>query len=813
MGEERVDELLGAMALDEKAALCHGRDLWTIDGCERIGVPSWTVSDGPIGIRGRRSTRTACFPSASAIAATFDPDLVREVGVAIGHEALAKNVQMALGPTVNLHRHPLTGRHFECYSEDPELTAQVAVAYIDGVQSTGVGACIKHFVANDQEQERFTISADVDERTLRELYLRPFEDAVTQAHVWGVMGAYNFVNGVHACAHPELLQGVLKDEWGFAGLVVSDWAALKDGVGPGRHGLDLEMPGPGAFFGAGRLAALVRAGEVPEAEVDDKARRILAFLDWCGALDGTQSTEAELDTPEQRSVARRAAAASMVLLTNDGTLPLEPAALASVAVIGPNAAETAALGGGSATVSPYYTVSILDGLRARLGEGVEVTHAVGCSIRRAVPAMADEDLAPGRFTVEAFSGGTTDGEPVAVLTGQSARGFRGAESWPGAELPVILRGRATFLTPSAGTWRFTGGGLHHTRLWLDDGPATDAEPATDNMAAGAINAGLGNHAGVTERVLEEGQPVELTFEYEVPPGMPVALYTMGAGLLGDDPEADAQAQIAAAVEAARSADLAVVVVGSNDEWESEGADRADLDLPGDQDELIRAVVAANPRTVIIHNSGSPMAMPWADDVAAIVQAWYPGQEGGNAVADVLIGDVDPSGRMPTTWPKRIEDTPAYDWYPGEGGHVRYGEGLLVGYRGFEARGVEPLWAFGHGLSYTTFEWNEVAADGDSATLEVVNTGDRAGTEVVQAYVAALDRPVDGPPQVLAGFAKVALGPREARRVRVELSPAAFRRWDTEAQAWVVDPGRYDVRLGRSSGDIVATRTIGVEVPR
>ncbi len=799
MGEERVEELLAQMSLDEKAALCHGRDLWTIDGCERLGVPSWTVSDGPIGIRGRGGTRTACLPSASAIAATFDLDLVREVGVAIGNEATAKNVQMALGPTVNLHRHPITGRHFECYSEDPELTAQVAVAYIEGVQSAGVGACIKHYVANDQEHERFTISADVDERTLRELYLRPFEDAVAKAGVWGVMGAYNFVNGVQACADPILLKEVLKQEWGFAGLVVSDWTALKEGVGPGRNGLDLEMPGPGAYFGDGQLADLVRAGDIPDSEVDDKARRILRFLDWCGALDGTESSEAELDTPEQRSVARRTAAASMVLLRNDGILPLDRSSLTTVAVVGPNAEDTAALGGGSATVTPYYTVSILDGLREALGDGVDVVHEPGCSIRRAVPTIPREQLVEGTFTIDVVAGG----EVVATQTGQGAQGLLGAGDWAGAQPPLVLRGRATWLPPETGTWRISGGGLHRQRLWVDADPEAGDPPDTDNHLPGAISAGLGNHAGLVERHLEAGQPVALTFEYGVEVQLPLALYNIGAGLLGDDPEAAVEAGLQAAVDAARDADIAVVVVGSNDEWESEGGDRADMVLPGDQDELVRRVAEANPRTVVVHNSGSPMTMPWVDDVAAVVQAWYPGQEGGNAVADVLIGDVDPSGRMPTTWPKRLEDTPAYSWYPGEDGHVKYGEGTLLGHRWYLEQEIEPQWWFGHGLSYTTFAWGETTATASAATVVVTNTGDRPGTEVVQAYV---DRP-DG--RVFAGFAKVALGPGESTVATIALSPAAFRRWDLATAGWVVDPGPHPVLLGRSAADVVAVDDVVV----
>jgi beta-glucosidase len=781
-GEERVDELLAQMTLDEKAALCHGRDLWTIDGCERLGVPSWTVSDGPIGIRGRNATRTACFPSASAIAATFDVGLAEEIGRAIALEAKAKNVQMALGPTVNLHRHPITGRHFECYSEDPELTAAVAVAYIRGLQAEGVGACIKHYVANDQEHERFTISADVDDRTLRELYLRPFEAAVAEAGVWGVMGAYNFVNGIQACAHEELLQGVLKGEWGFAGVVVSDWTALKEGVGPGRHGLDLEMPGPGAFFGGGKLAELVRAGEVPEEQVDDKARRILRFLEWCGALDGTEDTEAELDTPESRSVARRTAAASMVLLRNDGVLPLDRSTLTTVAVVGPNAEDTAALGGGSATVTPYYTVSILDGLRAALGDGVTVVHEPGCSIRRAVPHIPSEQLQDG-FAIEAV----IDGETVDIGT-HGSRGFLGAGQWGDAQPPFVLRGRGTFTPPETGTWRLSGGGLHRVRLSID------GEPATDNGVPGAINAGLGNHAALTTRDLQAGQPVELTFEYEVEPGHGIALYNVGAGLVEDD----GTDGLAAAEAAARDADVAIVVVGSNDEWESEGADRADMVLPGEQDELVRRVAAANPRTIVVHNSGSPMAMPWADDVAAILQAWYPGQEGGNAVADVLVGDVDPAGRMPTTWPKRLEDAPAFSWYPGEDGHTKYGEGLLLGHRWYLEHEIEPQWWFGEGLSYTTFAWGAPSADGRTVRVEVTNTGDRRGTEVVQAYVDGTGG------RQFAGFAKLTLDPGETATATVELSPAAFRRWDG---AWVPVDGPHHVRLGRSAASIEADLTV------
>jgi beta-glucosidase len=403
-----------------------------------------------------------------------------------------------------------------------------------------------------------------------------------------------------------------------------------------------------------------------------------------------------------------------------------------------------------------------------------------------VPHLSSDDLADGRFTVEVFADGD---EPINVLTDQPAANLLLPDSWEGFDGAVRLRGRGTFVVPESGTWRLSAGGLHEMRM------AIDGEAATDNSLPGAINAGLGNQAALVDRDLEAGQAVDLSFEYVVPAGNALALTYVGAGLVTD---ADPVAGIQAAVDAAAAADVAVVVVGSNDEWESEGGDRTDLELPMGQDDLVRRVAAANPRTVVVHNSGSPMLMPWVDEVAAVVQAWYPGQEAGNAVADVLLGDVDPSGRMPTTWPKRIEDTPAFSWYPGEHGHTEYGEGLHLGHRWYLEHEIEPQWWFGHGLSYTTFEWGEVTATSSAATVEVTNAGDRRGTEVVQAYV---ERP-DGAGRTFAGFASATLDPGASTVVTVELSPAAFRTWDTGSGTWVSGRGPFRVGLGRSAADLV-----------
>jgi beta-glucosidase len=802
-----VDELIAQLTLGEKAALVRGRDAWTIDGCARLGVPAWTVSDGPVGIRGRANTPTACFPSASAIAATFDTDLVSELGRAIGEEAGAKNVLLALGPTINIHRHPLGGRHFECYSEDPYLTARTAVAYIEGVQATGVGACAKHFVANDQEYERHRVDIEVSERALREIYLAPFEAAVREAGVRAVMGAYNSVNGGPACAHPQLLVELLKGEWEFDGFVVTDWGALRETVAPARHGCDLEMPGPGRFWGGGRLEAAVEGGLVDEALVDDKVRRLLGFLDWTGALEHPPGhDEAVVDSDGQRALARRAAVAGTVLLQNgSGLLPLRADELRSVAVIGPNAHPTAAKGGGSATVNAYREVSVLDGLRDRLPDDVHLHHAPGCSITRTVTPLDRADLEGAGVSVELYATDDLTGEPL--LTADDHRGVTILME----ELPEDARGPsaravARYRARRSGVHRFSGGGLHHVRLLLDGRVvATNADP-------GAVSAGLGNRAVMVDRRLVEGEVVEVGLEYVADQGMPIVYFTLGADVLGDDPQAAALAMLDEAVGVAASADAVVLVVGSNDQWETEGADRDDLALPGDQDELVRRVAATHDRVVVVHNSGAPMTMPWAPDVAAILQAWYPGQEAGHAIADVLLGDADPGGRLPTTWPRRLEDTPAFGSYPGDGATMRYEEGVFVGYRWYDARGIEPLWPFGHGLSYASFDWSDARLAGGvdggvTVELTVTNISDRVGTEVVQAYVEPPPAPVERPHRELAGFATLTLEPGRSRTVAVDLHPRAFARWDEAAAGWVVDGGDHVVRLGASSRDLRSSVTV------
>ncbi|MEQ8840279.1 MAG: glycoside hydrolase family 3 C-terminal domain-containing protein [Acidimicrobiales bacterium] len=799
--------LVAAMTLEEKCAMVAGRTAWIVPGCERLGIPEWCLSDGPVGVRGRDVGTGLVVPGPSAIAATWKPALVEEVGRALGSEARDRHVDVVLAPTMNLHRSPRGGRHFESYSEDPELSSRIAVAYITGVQREGVGACAKHFVANDQEFERFTIDVDVDERTLREIYLPPFEASVKEAGVRSVMGAYNFVNGDHACAHPDLLVGVLKDEWGFEGFVVSDWGAIKETVAPAVHGLDLEMPGPGRYWGRGRLQAAVETGEVDEALVDDKVRRIVDFLAWAGRVSTpTDHEETPVDRPEHRDLARLAATESMVLIKNapassgDAVLPLPDTG--SVALIGPGVADTALLGGGSASLIPQHSTSVLDAMTARLGDRIVGT-APGIDMRRRADRVPVDWIGEGGVAFDLYDGMTIEGEPFETITRPTPFSVWMGDGWPEGRGAITVVARFTMTPEVSGRHRVCAMGFSHAQLFVDD------ELVADNEVRG-FSAGLGQHGGEGFVDLEAGQTYDVRLEhYPRDSSQWICVVDVGAELDLRDHEGG----LAEAATLAATADVAVVVVGSNAEWESEGGDRESIELPNGQDDLVRRVVAANPNTVVVLNCGAPMTLPWLDDVPAAVLAWYPGQEGGEAIADVLTGAAEPAGRMPTTWARADRDTPAFLNYPGEAGVVRYGEGVFVGYRWYDARGIEPLVPFGHGGSYTSFAWGTPAVSGTGVDLvvevPVENVGDRAGSEVVQVYVAPVDHVVPRPAKELAGFAKVTLAGGEPTTATVALKDRSFARWDPSIHDWVVDRGTYRVVVAASATDVRAVLEVEV----
>jgi beta-glucosidase len=793
---DRIDELLRRMSIEEKVSMLAGSDLWHGTGVPRLGIPPLKVTDGPCGARGGRygsETTAACFPCGTALGATWNPKLVERVGMALAAHVL-------LAPTVNIHRSPLAGRNFECYSEDPFLTARIAIGYIRGVQSRNVGACIKHFVCNDSEFERNTISSQVGERALREIYLAPFEAAVEEAKPWLVMAAYNRVNGTYASEHPRLLTEILRGEWGFDGLVVSDWYGTHSTGEALEAGLDLEMPGPPRHRGE-KLLDAVKTGAVSESVLDAAVRRLLAATLRSGAFERPEEGDEEsIDRPEHRRLAREAAGEAMVLLKNESDLlPFDRGTIRTLAVIGPSADAAHVQGGGSAGVPPHYSVTPLEGIRTACGDEVAVRYERGCTNHRTLPPI-DARFVPSGFEVEYFGSPDLSGDPVLVRRSRDIDFL-----WEGRIEPLVdseihsVRFTGTFVPVESGAYTLALTSAGRSRLFIDGNEVIDN---WTRQSRGDSYFGAGTVEVKAQLPMREGEAREIRVEF-CRSNPFIAGIKVGALLpVPED-------LMERAVAAAEQADAAVVVVGLDDEWETEGRDRLDMELPGRQAELVERVAAASPSTVVVVNAGSPIAMDWVERVPAVLEVWYPGQELGSALADVLFGDVNPSGKLPTTFPERIEDNPAYLNYPGENGEVRYGEGIFVGYRYYDRKRIEPRFAFGHGLSYARFEYGELHLERErmgmddelTVAVEVANTGKRAGSEVVQLYLCDLDCSLARPDQELKGFEKVALGPGERKAVRFTLDRRALSFYDPARGGWVAEPGEFEVRIGSSSRDI------------
>lgn len=817
---DRTEKLLAELSLEEKVGLMSGRDMWTNHPVERLGIAAMKVSDGPNGARGRHFegfTTSACFPCGAALGASFDPALVEEIGAALGRETKSKAAQLLLAPTINIHRSPLAGRNFECYSEDPHLTARLAVAFVNGVQSQGVGATPKHYACNDSEFERHTISSEVDERTLREIYLVPFEAAVKEAKPWSIMSAYNKLGGTYCAEHERLLQEILRDEWGFEGFVISDWFGTQSTGASAIAGLDLEMPGPVRHYGE-KLVDAVESGAVSSEVIDARAGRMLEILERAGLLDAAvPDVEVASDHPEDRELIRRAGASAAVLLTNAGELlPLDPAKLERIAVIGPNAAVAVMQGGGSAQLAPHRCVSPLDGIRAALGDEVEVVHERGCGNQRGThPVLNANHLEPGpdfaspAFETELFHGPELAGEPFHRETRRQAECV-----WLGAFHEEVdphafsARMRARWVPPVSGTHVFSLKSCGRSRVAIDGEWILDQ---WESPGVGDAFYGRGTDLVEAPIELEAGKRYEIVIEYSAPGDDGWIGFSVGCLIPEPADEMDR------AIAAARDADVAIVVVGLNANWETEGSDRVDMSLPGRQAELIERVSSTNANTIVVVNAGSPTAMDYADRAPAILQLWYPGQELGHALADVLFGKASPGGRLPTTFPVDYADHPAFAYYPGKDGHVEYGEGLMVGYRHYDTRGVEPRFAFGHGLSYSRFEYGEIrvqqgeVAAGDPVVfeIEVRNTGPRRSSDVAQVYVHDVEARVERPEQELRAFQKFELEPGEARTLHFTLDARAFAFYDPELPGWEVEAGRFEIRVGASSRDIRARAQVDV----
>ncbi len=810
MPTDNLDELLDAMTLEEQVSLLSGADFWTTVPIPRLGVPATKVSDGPNGARGgifKDGPSTACFPVGIALASTWNPALIEQAGAALAEEAKLKGASVLLAPTVNLHRTVFNGRNFECYSEDPWLSSEIGLAYVRGVQRRGVAATIKHFAGNESEYQRMSISSDIPERALRELYLLPFERAVREGGVRAVMTGYNRVDGIFMADHQRLVRDVLRGEWGFDGLVMSDWMAEHDTVQSVLAGCDLEMPGPTRERGE-QLVAAVRDGRVPADAVRACARRVLRLVEQSGAFERAGGLPAERadDVPAHRALIRRLGAEGAVLLKNDAP-PAESAPLlplpafatrdgATIALIGRAATVPQIMGGGSATVNAHYRIAPRDALAARL-PGVTFTHHDGADLHRWVPVLA-QPMALEFFNSTDFSG--------PVVCRQTS--INTEQLWIDTIDPAVdaqafsVRATLRFVAASAGLHQFSLISAGRSRAFVNGEPVVDA---WSGWQRGDTYFTFGCNEVVAERELAAGAVCELVVEFSTDTPEPVPIHALRLGVHRVLGEAD----IAAAVDAARTADAAIVFAGLNAEWDNEGLDRSGLALPHRQDELIARVAAANPRTVVVLQTGSPVLLPWLDAVPALLQAWYPGQECGNAIADVLTGDAEPGGRLPQTWPQRLEDTVAVGdphAYPGVDGHVRYTEGVFIGYRHHERAGLAPRFPFGHGLSYTRFELDGLRLDhrtlapGDTLTVEttVRNTGTRRGQEVVQLYVHDAQSAVERPPQELKAFAKVELAPGESRSVTLRLPMRAFAWYDVTRAAWVAEAGQFELRVGPSS---------------
>ncbi|MFD3720621.1 glycoside hydrolase family 3 protein [Streptomyces sp. NPDC058674] len=804
--EHAVEAALGTLDLDTKARLLAGQDMWSLPAVPEIGLGSLVMSDGPVGVRGVRWTAddpSVALPSPTAVAAAWDPALARRAGRLLAQEARRKGVHVLLAPTVNLHRSPLGGRHFECYSEDPYLTGAVGSGYVNGVQDGGVGTTVKHFVGNDAETERFTVDSVIAPRPLREVYLAPFEAVVANAHPWGIMTAYNRVNGTTMTEHRHLVEEVLRAEWGFDGCNVSDWTAARSTTGDIAGGLDVAMPGPATVYGPA-LAEAVRAGEVPESAVDAAVRNVLRLAARVGLLEGVPAAVAEppsgIDGP---ALARELAVRGFVLVRNEGAaLPLDASAGRTVALAGAAARDARVLGGGSATVFPERIVSPLDGLTAALPDGA-LTYSVGADPSdELVPA--DQGFELRAVCRDAF--GAVLGE-VGLPTGQV--------QWIGDDLPAgasyatmaSIEVTGTFLPRESGEHAFGTRGLGGFTLAV--GGRTLWEGVQEKGDEGdPFEAFFGTPGERARATLAAGEPVEVSLTCRVPDMSALPLQAVVFSLLHLGPQRDPDELIAEAVAAARAADTAVVVVATTERVESEGFDRRDLALPGRQDDLVRAVAAANPNTVVVVNAGSPVELPWREDVAAVLLTWFPGQEGGAALADVLLGDAEPGGRLPTTWPARFADAPVTEVVPVEG-RLEYREGLFIGYRAYEKEGVTPAFPFGHGLGYTDWAYESLEATADTVRVRVTNTGTRRGREVVQVYLAPRQDAVERPASWLAAFAGVEAGPGESVEAEIALPARAFEVWDEDAGGWERIGGTYEVRASRSHADTRLTATLDI----
>lgn len=803
--EDRVNDLLGKMTLEEKLAMLGG-DSTGFDTKEikRLGIPPIHLTDGPLGVRNGKATS---FPAGVAVAASWDTTLIHDLAVAMAHETKAKGRDYLLGPCVCIHRFPFGGRNFESYSEDPYLTSRLAVNWVKGLQGEKVIASVKHFAVNDQEYERNNYDVVVDERALREIHLPAFEAAVKEGDAWSVMSAYNIVNGQHCSENFHLLSDILKKDWDFKGFVVSDWVSVYSTVNAAKAGLDLEMPLP-LYFKKDSLMKALNDKKITEDIINDKVRRLLRVMFTAGLFDNKEKIDSTVvNCDAHKQLALKAGQEAITLLKNqDGILPLDASKLKSIAVIGPNAKVCRVNGGGSSRVEPFYSVSPLDGIQKRAGNAIKVSYALGDNFN--VPEknlikpayLVTPDKKESGLKAEYFNNVNLTGSPVLTKVEKSIDfAWNDKQIYPEVNVTNVSARFSGYIKPDktreCTLYTLSDDGV---RVYIDDK---------------LVISNWNNHGPVYDLYklkLEAGKERKIVIEYFQSGG--------GAAIqLGWDFDLPVkQDLITDAIAIAKSADVALVFAGLYDGLESEGLDPAKIDLPSKQKELITAVAKANPKTIVVLNGGIALQVePWLKDVKGLVDMYYLGEQTGNAIAAMLFGDINPSGKLPFSFIKGPEQSPATADYMKKDLQIKYSEGVFVGYRFLDKNKLEPTFPFGYGLSYTTFEYSNLKVKdlGDKSfevSLDIKNTGKVKGDEVAQLYVSQKQCSVPRPEKELKGFSRVSLNPGETKTVTMKLKSRDFAFWDVTTNNWKVEPGAFDVMIGANSRAIKLINTITVK---
>jgi beta-glucosidase len=792
--EERVNDLLSKMTLEEKIDYMGGHNAFYIRAIDHLGLPEIKMSDGPVGTR--NDGETTAYPASILSAATWDTALVNQLGAALGRDARARGVHILLAPGVNIYRAPMGGRNFEYFGEDPYLSARMAVNYINGLQSQHVVGTVKHFAGNNQEWDRNNVSSDIDERTLQEIYLPAFKAAVTEAHAGAVMNSYNLLNGEHATQNNHLNNEILKGQWKFDGILMSDWSATYDGVAAAKGGLDLEMPS-GKFMNQKSLLPAVQNGRLSEEVINDHVRRILRVVFRFGFYDNPQKDASlPLDNPENSSVALQLAREGIVLLKNEtNILPLSKI-IKSIAVIGPNAEEYVA-GGGSSYTRPFHAVTLLEGIKS-IAPGVKLTYV------RGMPAPVENHAetsvfytAPGStelgLKAEYYNNKTFEGTPVARRTEKTINHI-----WSGRP-GVDGIGADNFSIRYTGVIRPQKTGTYKLGVKGDDGYRlyVNGERVIDEWHDQGAN------LTTASKLLEAGKEYKVTLEYYENGGSAQITFAYYQDAL----------DFSQAIAAAKNADAVIFSIGFNSGTEGEGADRT-FGLPEYQDSLIKTVAKVNANGIVVLNAGGNVDMQkWLSSVKGLVHAWFPGQEGGTAVAEILFGKTNPSGKLPASFENRWEDNPTFNSYydDDKDKRVQYKEGLNIGYRYYDRSKVQPLFPFGFGLSYTNFSYSglQLSTNGNTATVTftVKNTGKTDGADVAQVYVHQQKSALARPEKELKGFQKVFLKAGESKTITIKLNADAFEYYNDQLGRWVLEPGRFDILVGNSSKNILLKNTI------